>query len=63
MNQEYRINFKLRRRGQPAFDANKCELKSEDFDNDEDYCLAVATVLKEMLSEDREYLESLEGEE
>ena len=60
MDQTYRVNFKLRRRGQPALDQNRCELKSEDFDNDEDFCAAVASELMEILTSDREYLNELE---
>lgn len=59
--QQYRVNFKLRRQGQPALDFNKAELKSEAFDSDEDFCLAIASELLELLQTDREYLNSLEG--
>lgn len=55
--QQYRINFKLRRRGQAALDQNRSELKSEDFDSDEELCLAVASELMEIIKADREYLE------
>lgn len=55
--QEYRVNFKLRRRGQTALEGHVSELKSEDFDDDEEFCMAVATELLEMLKADREYLE------
>lgn len=58
----YRINFKLRRRGQAALDQNRAELKSEDYDNDEEFSLAVASELLEILRADREYLENMEGE-
>lgn len=57
MKQEYRINAKLRRRGQTALDHNRTEFKSEDFEDDEEYCLAIASELLEMIREDREYLE------
>jgi len=60
MGQEYRVNFKLRRKGQAALDAHRCELKSEDFDSDEEYCMAIASELLEMLQADRDYLS--EGE-
>jgi hypothetical protein len=60
MDQEYRFNIKLRRRGQPALDSHRVEFKSEDYDSDEDYCLAIASELLEMLTEDREYLGDLE---
>ena len=59
--QTYRCNFKLRRRGQAALDQNHCELKTEDFDSDADFCMAVASELMELLTADRDYLESLEG--
>lgn len=62
MRQEYRFNFKLRRRGQAALDHNHCELNSEDYDSDEDYCMALASEALEMLRADREYLEQLEIE-
>lgn len=58
--QEYRVNLKLRRRSQAALDQNRIEIKSENYDSDEDYCLAVASELMEMLTADREYLNSLE---
>lgn len=57
MNQLYRCNFRLRRRGQAALDSNRVELKSEDYDSDEEFCLAVASELLELLQTDREYLE------
>lgn len=59
----YRINVKLRRRGQPAFDNNRAEFLSEEFDTDEDMCLAVASEMLEQLKDDREYLLSIEGED
>jgi len=62
MSQQYRVNFKLRRRGQAALDQNRAELKSEDYDDDEEFSLAVAAELLEMLRADREYLENMEGE-
>jgi hypothetical protein len=61
MEQQYRFNFKLRRRAQPALDQNKIELKSEDFDSDEEFCLALASEAMEMITADRDYLEGLEG--
>lgn len=57
---EYRINFKLRRRGNPAIDHHRSEIKSEDYDDDAEFCLAVASELLEMLKEDRDYLETQE---
>lgn len=60
--QKYRCNFKLRRKGQAALDQHHCELKSEDFDSDEEFCLAVASELLETLKEDRDYLAEQEGE-
>lgn len=54
---EYRFNFKLRRRGSPALDQNRMELKSEDYDDDEQYCQALASEALEMIKADREYLE------
>jgi hypothetical protein len=62
-NQTYRINAKLRRRGEAALDQNRTELKSEDFDNDHEFCQAVASDLYEILQADRDYLNSLEGDE
>jgi hypothetical protein len=58
---EYRFNFKLRRRGQPALDQNRIELKSENYDSDEEYCLALAAEALELIQQDREYLEESEG--
>ena len=63
MSQNYRVNFKLRRQGQAALDHNRSELKSEDFDDDEQWCQAVASELLEMTKADREYLEGLEEED
>lgn len=57
---EYRVNAKLRRRGQAALDTNRVEFKSEDYDSDEEFCLAIASELMEMLRADKEYLSSLE---
>jgi hypothetical protein len=59
---EYRVNFKLRRRSQAALDHNRAELKSEDYDDDEQFCQAVASELLEMMTADREYLADQEGE-
>jgi len=63
MAQIYRINFKLRRMGQAALDHNRSELKSEDYDDDEEYCKALMDEAYEMLQADREYLREKEGEE
>lgn len=52
----YRINVKLRRQGQAAFPNNYAEMKSEDYDDDEDFCMAVASEMLEQLKADREYL-------
>lgn len=57
---EYRVNAKLRRRGQAALDTNRVEFKSEDYDSEEEFCLAIASELMEMLRADKEYLSSLE---
>ena len=59
---EYRINAKLRRRGQAALDRNRAELKSEDYDDDLEFCAAVAADLYEMIKADRDYLEEQEGD-
>lgn len=59
--QLYRFNFKLRRRGKPALDHNRCELKSEDYDSEEEFALALASEAMEMLKADREFLEESEG--
>lgn len=61
--QQYRINAKIRRRGEAALNSNRVEFKSEDYDDDEEFCLAIAAELLEMLRADREYLSSLEGDE
>jgi hypothetical protein len=57
---DYRINAKLRRRGQAALETNRIEIKSEDYDTDEEYCLALASELLELITADREYLSSIE---
>jgi len=63
MKQQYRINAKLRRRGQAALDTNRIELKSEDYEDDEEFCQALASEMLENLIADREYLETQEGDE
>lgn len=63
MSQLYRVNMKLRRRGHAALDSAHVEFQSEDYDDDESMCMAVANELMEMLQSDREYLESLEGDD
>lgn len=62
MAHQYRVNFKLRRRGQAALDQHHYELKSEDFVSKEEFCLQVAADLLENMNEDIEYLDSKEGE-
>ena len=61
--QTYRVNFKLRRRGQPALDQNRSELKTEDYDSDEEFCFAVASELMDILTSDRDYLNQLEEDD
>lgn len=63
MSQKYRVNVKVRRRGEAALDHNRIEFKSEDYDDDEELCQAIAAELIEMIREDREYLENSEDEE
>jgi len=58
-NQEYRIHVRVRRRAEAPFES--IELQSEDYDNDEDYCLAIASKVMDALREDREFLEASEG--
>ncbi len=62
MKQQYRINAKLRRRGEAALEDNRIEFKSEEFNDDEEYCAAIANELYELIKADREYLDSMEGE-
>ena len=62
MEKEYRFNFKLRRRGQAALDQNRIELKSEDYDDDEEFCQALASEAYQMIKADREYLEEVEDD-
>jgi hypothetical protein len=62
MEQTYRVNVKVRRRGEAALDDNRIEFKSEDFTDDEDLCWAVASELLELLKQDREYLEGKSDE-
>jgi hypothetical protein len=55
--------MKLRRRGHAALDSAHVEFKSEDYDDDQELCMAVANELLEMLEMDREYLSQMEGED
>lgn len=55
-SQEYRLNLMLRRRGDAALDQNHAEFRSEDYDNDEEFWLAVASHGLELMKEDREFL-------
>lgn len=57
----YRANVKLRRRGQAALDNHVIEFKTEEFKDDEEFCMAIASELMNMLQDDREYLEDQEG--
>lgn len=61
--QVYRVNFKLRRQTQAALDQHIAELKSEDFDNDEEYCMAVASELLSMIRDDRDFLFEQDSDE
>ena len=61
MEQQYRINVKLRRRGDAALDNNRAELKSESYDSDEDFCKALYDEVLEMLKADRDFLNESEG--
>lgn len=56
-NQQYRINASLRRRNEPASPDNRIEICSEHYDNDEEFCLAIATELLDLIKSDREYME------
>jgi hypothetical protein len=60
--QLYRLNAKLRRRGQAALESNRIEFSSEDYDDDEQFCQAIASELLELIKADREYLNDQEGE-
>lgn len=62
MEQTYRFNFQLRRKGQATLDQNHLELKSEDYDSIEEFCQALASEALEMLKEDIEYLEGVEDD-
>ena len=55
---EYRVHLQLRRRSQPPFD--NLTVVTEDFEDDETFCLAIASKLMELLKEDREFLETVE---
>lgn len=55
MSYEYRINAKLRRRGQSAFPSNIIEFCSEQYDDDESMCAALASEMLEQIKADREY--------
>ena len=57
---DYRINAKLRRKGQAALETNRIEIKSEDYDSDEDFIFALASELKELIASDRDYLDQIE---
>lgn len=62
VKQLYRLNLKLRRRGDAALENHHAEFKSEDYDDDESLCVAIASEVMEMITADREYLsESEEG--
>lgn len=63
MGQQYRFNLKLRRRGQPALDSNRVEFKSEDYDDDMQFCMAIASEAYEILQDDRDYLANQEGDD
>jgi hypothetical protein len=52
MGADYRVYVMVRRRGKAPF--NIGELPSEDFDTDEEYCLAIASNLLEELKACRE---------
>lgn len=54
--QLYRVNVKLRRRGDAALESNRVEFSSEQYDDDEQLCQAVASELLEIIKSDREYL-------
>jgi hypothetical protein len=56
MNQEYRLNIKLRRRGQPALDTNRVEFQSEEYDDDIEMANALAAEFLMMIQADRAYL-------
>jgi hypothetical protein len=61
--QTYRVNVKLRRHHQTALDNHRAEFKTEEFDDDESLCMAIASELLEMLRDDRDYLNDQEGDE
>jgi hypothetical protein len=61
-NQEYRINAALRRRNETSEPDNRIELCSEKYDTDEEFCLAIATELLELIKQDREFLEGRDDE-
>ena len=56
MNQEYRVNLKLRRRGQAALETHHVEFQSEEYDDDEQMSQAIASEVLEMIKADRDYL-------
>lgn len=55
-NQNYRIHAKIRRQGEDVLMDGRLEFRSEDYESDEEFCLAVATELLETLQLDRDYL-------
>jgi hypothetical protein len=59
--QNYRVHAKIRRQGEAPLDDLKIEIKSERYETDEEFCLAVAEELLELISADRDYLSLQEG--
>jgi hypothetical protein len=61
--QLYRLNMKLRRRGSAAMDQNRYELKSEDYDSDEEFCFAVASELMGLITSDRDAIDEQDADD
>ena len=63
MNYRYRICRGLRQQGKPFDEYEGLELRSEEFDDDEEFCQAVASHLYEVLQDDKEAEDETDGHE
>jgi len=58
MKEQYAVSVKISRKGQRPFD--QLTFRTDDYEDDEQFCQAVASQLMETIREDREYLETVE---
>lgn len=54
MNYRYRVCRGLRKKGEPFDEYEGVELRSEDFDDDQEFCEAIAAHVYEILKDDKE---------